>query len=139
MKFASLANSQHLSNRIRQARKRAHLSQAALGKRTAVSASAVSQWEHPNGTKPDLERLVSIASATGVAVEWLITGKGNPGKVSPSSPEVPALASEAFAHSMIEEQLLTVFRSVSPRAGQLLLELIDEISPRAGRRKIKQR
>ena len=58
-----------MAQRIRLARRRAGLSQAELAKRSAVTASAVAQWEHPRGTRPSLDRLQAIAKAMSVQMD----------------------------------------------------------------------
>lgn len=65
-----------LSTRIRQARLRAGMTQAALARRVGVKRSAATQWEHPSGTVPSMEHLIAVALATGVHLEWLATGRG---------------------------------------------------------------
>lgn len=65
-----------LSTRIRQARLRAGMTQAALARRVGVKRSAATQWEHPSGTVPCMEHLIAVALATGVHLEWLATGRG---------------------------------------------------------------
>ena len=65
-----------LSGRIRKARNLATLSQAELARRIGVKRSAVTQWEHPNGTTPSVEHLIQIAMETGTQFEWLATGRG---------------------------------------------------------------
>jgi transcriptional regulator with XRE-family HTH domain len=66
-----------LATRIKLARKRKHLSQAALGKRLAppVSRAAVSQWE-TGDTTPTHDNLTQIAEELDVSVPWLL-GQGD--------------------------------------------------------------
>ena len=67
-----------LSQRIKQARRQAGLTQKRLADHCGVSKSAVAQWEAEgrNVTKPELHRLQLIAQATGVTVDWLL-GNGS--------------------------------------------------------------
>jgi transcriptional regulator with XRE-family HTH domain len=136
MKSTSAANG--LGDRLRRARKKAGLSQGALAREASVSASAVSQWESPGGTKPNLERLCSIAMATRVSLDWLLTGKGSashkPTGGDASKTETPAVSLDAFAFNVIEENLLETFRTISPRARELFLQLMNEMAPESGRR-----
>jgi len=64
------------SNRIRQARRSAKLSQGELAARLGVYRSVVTQWESTEGTHPTMEHLAQIAIATGASFEWLGTGRG---------------------------------------------------------------
>lgn len=66
-----------LGERIAAARKRAELTQTALGKAIGTTRSAVSQWES-DSTEPTPENLRVIAMRTGFAYEWLATGRGAP-------------------------------------------------------------
>jgi transcriptional regulator with XRE-family HTH domain len=52
------------SHLLREARLRAGLSQAELGRRTGNAASAISRWERGE-VKPSLERLRALIRATG--------------------------------------------------------------------------
>ena len=136
MKSTSAAN--ELADRLRKARKKAGLSQGALAREASVSASAVSQWENPRGTKPNLERLCNIAMATRVSLDWLLIGKGSASQKTPAAeaakPDTPAVSLDAFAFDVIAEKLLETFRTISPRARELFLQLMNEMSPESMRR-----
>jgi transcriptional regulator with XRE-family HTH domain len=122
-----------LASRIRSARRAAKLSQTALAERVGVTPSAAAQWEHPQGTSPGLQRLQAIASATGVAFQWLAVGSGDRRRKPIHADEgVPALKLDVFAQDSTEETLLQRFRLLSPRAKQLLSAFLDEMKP--GRR-----
>jgi transcriptional regulator with XRE-family HTH domain len=62
--------------RIRLARSHAGLTKIALAQQVGVCVSAAVQWEHPRGTVPSVSNLLRIAAITGVAFEWLATGRG---------------------------------------------------------------
>ena len=122
-----------LASRIRSARRAAKMSQTALAERVGVTPSAAAQWEHPRGTSPGLPRLQAIASATGVTFQWLAIGSGERRRKQIQADEaVPALKLEVFAHDSTEETLLQRFRTLSPRARQLLSGFLEELKP--GRR-----
>ena len=53
------------------ARERANLSKAALGRRVGVSASSVGNWEMGR-CLPGTAELVSVADALGVSVHWFL-------------------------------------------------------------------
>jgi transcriptional regulator with XRE-family HTH domain len=134
MKPESYANySSRLADRIRTARKRARLSQVAVARQTGVTASAVSQWEHPSGTKPDVDRLVKLAEVTGVSLDWLIAGRGKAafaGDAHTSELEVPAVSLDAYACNFLEERLLERFRALSPQIRKLMVDLMETIGSR---------
>lgn len=136
MKISSTAAGRRgrIGDRIRRARRAAKLSQTALAERVGVTASAVAQWEHPDGTSPALGRVQAIATATAVNFEWLATGRGAPSHLHGSGGgEAPALKLELFALDDAEEMLLRRFRALTPRARESLVELLGELTP--GRRR----
>jgi len=138
MKVRSNANASKLADRIRLARKRAHLSQTSLARQTGVTASAVSQWEHPQGTVPDLDRLVGISTATGVSLDWLIGGSGKlPTRINPADSsaanDFPAVALDAFACNLLEEKLLECFRALQPSAREFLVAFLESATSRRSR------
>lgn len=102
-----------LGNRIREARKLNGLSRAELARRVGVKPSAAVQWEHEQGTAPNVANLIKVATLTNVSFEWLATGRG---AARPKSlPETPAVIAEDFAHNLFEEQMLTLARDVPPK------------------------
>jgi len=130
MKNSSTAKVQigRLADRIRLARRNAKLSQTALAQRVGVTPSAVAQWEHPDGTKPGVERLQAIAMATGAAFEWLATGGGDQRRRRGASDATPAVVVESFAQDLAEELLLDRFRALPKRARDLLSSLLVELT-----------
>lgn len=118
-----------LANRIRTARRKASLSQTELARRIGVSASAVAQWEHPSGTHPSLQSLVRILEITGISVDWLLLGRGsNRTNLASSEENLPAVSLDCFAHSMLEEDLLKVFREMPTKRQVLLMDLAAALS-----------
>ncbi|GAA0724725.1 helix-turn-helix transcriptional regulator [Dokdonella soli] len=101
-----------LSTRIRHARRLAELTQSGLAKAVHVGPSAVAQWELPNGTSPTIDHLKEIAVLSGVAFEWLATGRG---PVALTNHEAPAVDSTSFATDQVEDRLLVAFRRVPSR------------------------
>ena len=63
-----------LANRLTEACKRKHYTQAEVAEKLDVSFQAVSLWERDE-TTPDTEKLVDIAKLYGVTVDWLLLGK----------------------------------------------------------------
>lgn len=65
-----------IGERLKAVRKNLKLSQAELGEKLKINASAISQMEH-NHIKPSLETLATMARFYGVNLHWLITGDGS--------------------------------------------------------------
>ena len=65
-----------LYQRVREARKLVDLSQEELAGELEVSRSAVAQWEMTRGTAPSVENLIALARRSGMAFEYLTTGRG---------------------------------------------------------------
>ncbi len=99
------------------------MSQAALAKALGVGPSAVAQWELPTGTSPRLGHLADIAKATGVAFEWLATGRG---PVALNVVEVPALDAISFTTDQAEDRLLLAFRRVPSRKREALVRWMED-------------
>lgn len=63
--------------------------QAVVAKRSRISTSAFSKLFH--GAEPGLFKAARIAKATGVSLDWLATGVGNPNAARAGFVEVPIL------------------------------------------------
>lgn len=112
-----------LSSRIRHARRVARLTQARLAREIDVGPSAVAQWELPHGTSPTVEHLIEIARCSGVAFEWLATGRGY---VSVIERETPAIDVSSFASDEVEDRLLCAFRRVPARKREIFVRWLEE-------------
>jgi transcriptional regulator with XRE-family HTH domain len=117
------ASSASLSDRIRHARTRAGLTKTELARRVGVGASAVVQWEHPDGTAPNATNLARVALATDVAFEWLATARGSHRVKSGDGP--PALEPGAIAVTLFEERLLQVARRLPSHRHDSLIEFLS--------------
>lgn len=112
----------NLSTRIRTARMRAGLSQADVAARLGVSRAAVSNWESNTlRVRPSSQRLEEIAVLTGVAWEWLATGRG---PASPSGEHIAAVDAE-WVEDPIERRMLQAFRAASSEVKQALLLMAE--------------
>lgn len=111
-----------LPDRVRFARRLAGLSQAALAREIGIGPSAVAQWELPSGTSPTVDHLAHLAVRSGVAFEWLATGRG--ASHADSRPD----AANASEHDTVEERLLATFRRLSRRRREALLRWLEEFS-----------
>lgn len=67
---------ERLQDRIRLSRRRKGWSQAQLGVRVGVTASAVGHWERPAGHAPCLSRLLQLSELFDVELGWLVNGDG---------------------------------------------------------------
>ena len=103
-----------VANRIRIARRRVGLSQAALAARIGVRRAAVTQWEHPEKTLPSTTNLLQVAVETGVAWDWLATGRG-PVSLEPSDDKRAGIHADHVAVSQEEQRVLAAFRRANPR------------------------
>ena len=112
-----------LSTRIRHARRLIGSTQAALANALGVGPSAVAQWELPTGTSPTLGHLTEIAKATGVAFEWLATGRG---PVAIGDSEAPAIDAISFATDQAEDRLLVAFRRVPSRKRESFVRWMED-------------
>lgn len=115
-----------LSLRIRKARATAGLSQSELASRVGVKRSAVTQWEHPTGTKPSVDHMIHIALETGVAFEWLATGRG-PTRNN-TAELVPPMIMDDFARDEHESQALQYLRHFSPSKRRIALDILAVLS-----------
>jgi transcriptional regulator with XRE-family HTH domain len=127
-----------MCDRIRAARHAARLSQAALATRLGVTPGAVAQWESAEGTRPGVDRLDAIASATGAVLEWLAFGRGDMRRrQNVVVDSLPAIALDTFAQDYDEEVMLTRFRLLPPQARSLLSGFLDAMISRRGKRTIR--
>jgi transcriptional regulator with XRE-family HTH domain len=109
--------------RIRLARDRAGLSQAALAARIGVQRSAANQWESALARKePSTRHLAKIALVTGVSFEWLATGRG---EMIWNSPGIAEAVAGQGRLGPREQRLLRLFENLSERQQQALLTLLD--------------
>ena len=114
--------------RIRQARDKAELSQAAFAETLKVHRSAVSNWESPAGSLPTLENLIRIAHVAHVSFEWLATGRG---RMHPTHDDhdVPPMHL-TYAQDLHEERLLKDVRALPVAARKALVEFLEAIKRR---------
>jgi len=64
-----------LGQRLTRARKHAHMKQKDVAEHFGISSQAISQWE-AGRTRPDSQRLASLARLFDVRLEWLLDEKG---------------------------------------------------------------
>lgn len=108
--------------RVREARRMTRLSQEALAGELAVSRGALAQWEIPGGTHPTVENLIALARRSGMAFEYLTTGRG------PKVQGEPILIDESEDYRSLSSQqktLLLAFEALTPRQRNGLLDLIS--------------
>lgn len=113
-----------LDNRIRRARTLAGLTQAELAQRVGVHRGAVAQWESPNGSLPSMDHLIAIALHTGVHLEWLGTGRGEP---RPGAGLERADAGER-AQDELEAACLHALRRMPRRMRERILSVLQAVA-----------
>ncbi|MFY2762463.1 helix-turn-helix domain-containing protein [Arenimonas sp. MALMAid1274] len=117
-----------LAERIKQSRKDAKLSQAGLAETLGLDRSAVAQWERNTPSSPTVGHLIAIARVTGVAFEWLATGRG-PRRIGGDGEQPPAIVMDYVAQCESEERLLVAFRSLDAmRQAKVLARVEKEAS-----------
>lgn len=114
-----------LPQRIRRARTRAGLSQAELAARLGIRRSAVTQWEHPQGTRPSVEHLIRIATETATGFEWLATGRGD--SQLDALDTTPALRRDEFAGDELEAQALGHLRRMGIAKKRMAVAILETI------------
>lgn len=124
-------SSQH---RIRQARRRAGLSQTALAQAVGVQRSAVSHWEASQGKNPSVSHLREIATVTGTQFEWLATGRGPMTLSRDVQLDSVATADALLIEDALEMRLIQAFREAPARARVSLVEVVEHLAEqRVGR------
>lgn len=128
------------TNRVRQARRHAHLSQQQLATKVGVHRSAVAQWEQAGGSHPTVENLARISAVTAVQFEWLATGRGRMKFVSDLVPgdESPALLLEYAAQSETEARALIALRHLDVPSALAVVEMLVALA-KTERLKLKHR
>ena len=115
-----------MQERIRRARRKAGLSQAALADLVKVRRSTVSNWESAKDVLPSMQNLVAIAQACRVSIEWLGTGRGGMTSDPEALADIPTADAELVdAHE--ERELLAAFRNLPRRSQQLVMELTEAL------------
>ena len=115
-----------MQERIRRARRKAGLSQAALADLVKVRRSAVSNWESAKDVLPSMQNLVAIAQACRVSIDWLGTGRGGVTGDPEALADIPTADAELVdAHE--ERELLAAFRNLPRRSQQLVMELTEAL------------
>ena len=105
-----------MQERIRRARRKAGLSQAALADLVKVRRSAVSNWESAKDVLPSMQNLVAIAPPNAL----------NELRDPEALADIPTADAELVdAHE--ERELLAAFRNLPRRSQQLVMELTEAL------------
>lgn len=112
--------------RIRRARAVARITQSELARRLDVKRSAVRQWESAHGTTPNVAHLIRIAVETGVAFEWLATGRGP--RHLDHDPSGEAVVLKDFAQDALESRGLLALSRLSRPKKQVAVTIIELLS-----------
>lgn len=118
------------SNRIRQARLKAALSQQSLANLVGVHRSAVAQWERKDGAIPTADHMARIALATSVQFEWLATARGRMkfGSDLGSDEGGAALLYEYCAHDEMEGRALAALRKLNYKEVGAFVEMLESLA-----------
>jgi transcriptional regulator with XRE-family HTH domain len=103
--------------RIRQARRRARLSQEQLACVVGVTRGAVANWESASVVAPASHRLMLLARSMAVSYEWLATGRG---PMTPLNGEEDAGSADHVAQSPDEVRLLLRYRTGDETVREML-------------------
>ena len=118
----------HSQDRVRLARRHAGLSQAKLAQAIGVQRSAVSHWESPQGKNPSVDHLRTVATVTGVAFEWLATGRGKMQLSEDAMLDSVSAADAILVEDPLELRLVTSVREASPRTRIAMVEILEELT-----------
>ena len=111
-----------MAERIRQARRKAKLSQSQLAQKIKVQRSAVSNWESSSDVLPTMLNLIAIAKNCEVSLEWLGTGRGSMQLAHDPAMDTPAVEGD-FVEQEDEREVLACFRAMPHRSRVLFLDL----------------
>lgn len=115
-------------SRIKTARRRQKLSQAALAMAIGVQRSAVTQWESPSGKSPTVNNMRRLAEVTFVHFEWLATGRGAMTLSQETSLDSIAAVKALLIEDELETRMIEAMRTISVQAQILLVEMAEQIS-----------
>ena len=118
--------------RLRKARRHAGLTQGEVATAAGVSRNAVTHWEHPEGTRPTLAHLSHVAQATGVAFEWLCTGRGRMVYQALDDREDAGVILRYCAQDETEERILVDLRRLSYGQCLAIATLVSTLAREAG-------
>ncbi|KFN51383.1 helix-turn-helix domain-containing protein [Arenimonas composti] len=117
--------------RLRKARRYARLTQSAVAAACGVSRNAVTHWEHPEGTRPTLAHLSCVAHVTGVAFEWLCTGRGRMVYQALDDREEAGVLLRYCAQDETEERILVDLRRLSYAQTLAIAALVSSLAREA--------
>lgn len=106
----SMGIAENFGSRVREARKKQHLSMEQLGQKMGISGSLVGRYER-NEENPKPDTIRRFSDALGVDAKWLEKGEYDDNSLSGD-----------------EQQLLRYFRAMSPVGQHVALERMDELS-----------
>lgn len=114
--------------RLRKARRHAGLTQGDIAVAAGVSRNAVTHWEHPEGTRPTLSHLSCVAQVTGVAFEWLCTGRGRMRFQAEGDREEAGVILRYCAQDETEERILLGLRRLTYSQVLAIAELVAALA-----------
>ena len=116
---------------IKEARKKANLTQKELGQRIGLSYQSIAQWEN-NLRKPKPETLQKIANALGVSI-WSLSAAGSPlefsyGFLSGLEEERSIRSAFNYTYSKKEQELIDLFFELNDDGQCKAIERIQELT-----------
>jgi transcriptional regulator with XRE-family HTH domain len=102
--------------RIRTAMRRAGVTQGQVAEACGVSGPAVNQWLTGKTRNVDPRYLADVAACTNSSLNWLMTGKGDPGRKARDP------------LSTAEQRLLEDFRKLTPKVRAEVGRLVRAIA-----------
>jgi transcriptional regulator with XRE-family HTH domain len=115
MKDARLAFADRLKQMCADKDLREHGRQAALARLLKISQPAVKKW-FDGEALPEMEKLVDLAIWGGVAIEWLVTGRG-----------AKRISGDPYtAQTQAERTLLAGFRSANETQADIMLDIANK-------------
>ncbi|GAB7533662.1 transcriptional regulator AlpR [Pseudomonas sp. 3A(2025)] len=115
-----------LKDRLKYARKQAHLSQSELAERAGIKQASVSEIER--GLSRTSGYLVKIAQICGVNPVWLAEGSGVPGN-DPAAPAPHAADTASHSVDQVRSMLARIGNGLSQEARNKILAAVDETAP----------
>lgn len=95
----------------------------------------MAHWESRAGKWPRTEHLATLASVTGVSVDWLATGRGQPRVSREVQLDSIAAADAILVEDDLEMRLIRLLRLMPLRARISLLEISELLVGQASRKR----
>ena len=121
-----------LADRVKQARKRARMTQAELARATGQSRAAISLWENGSTKHLTADSAIQAADALNVSIKWLVYGSGRMTSAS-LSPQAASIARAYDVMGSAEQREVVGYikyilsRSVTPAESSAVEALLSDL------------